>query len=248
MKKPLIGITLDNEDKGGYSKFPWYAIRHNYLHSIEKYGGIPFPLYHSNKNTSDETSYDDANKDTDVYPHRIFASVDIDLTPKLKMVGEVFYDPFFLDLNQRTNFEIAITKKFLKSSKPILGICGGAQLLNVVCGGTLIQDIKKNNLFPINHEQKNPRNETSHKIEIISKTLLAKINKKKFSKVNSAHHQAIKDIGKNIIISSYAPDGIIESIEHKHHKWCIGVQWHPEFLITKEDKNLIKNFIKNTKK
>jgi len=61
-----------------------------------------------------------------------------------------------------------------------------------------IQDIKKNNLFPINHEQKNPRNETSHKIEIISKTLLAKINKKKFSKVNSAHHQAIKDIGKLI--------------------------------------------------
>ena len=53
MKKPLIGITLDNEDKGGYSKFPWYAIRHNYLHSIEKYGGIPFPLYHSNKNTSE---------------------------------------------------------------------------------------------------------------------------------------------------------------------------------------------------
>ena len=128
-----------------------------------------------------------------------------------------------------------------------MGICGGAQLLNVICGGTLIQDIK-NNLFPINHEQKNPRNETSHKIEIISKTLLAKINKKKFSKVNSAHHQAIKDVGKNIIISSYAPDGIIESIEHKHHKWCIGVQWHPEFLITKEDKNLIKDFIKNTKK
>ena len=53
MKKPLIGITLDNEDKGGYSKFPWYAIRHNYLHSIEKYGGIPLPLYHSNKNTSE---------------------------------------------------------------------------------------------------------------------------------------------------------------------------------------------------
>ena len=47
MKKPLIGITLDNEEPGQYSKFPWYAIRKNYLHSIEKFGGIPFPLFHS---------------------------------------------------------------------------------------------------------------------------------------------------------------------------------------------------------
>ena len=50
MKKPIIGITLDNEEPGGYSKFPWYAIRKNYLDSIEKFGGIPYPLFHS-KNT-----------------------------------------------------------------------------------------------------------------------------------------------------------------------------------------------------
>ena len=50
MKKPIIGITLDNEEPGSYSKFPWYAIRHNYLHSVEKFGGIPFPLLHTNKN------------------------------------------------------------------------------------------------------------------------------------------------------------------------------------------------------
>jgi len=49
MKKPIIGITLDSEDPGQYSKFPWYAIRKNHLHSIEKFGGIPFPLFHSLK-------------------------------------------------------------------------------------------------------------------------------------------------------------------------------------------------------
>ena len=47
MKKPIIGITLDSEEHGQYSKFPWYAIRKNYLHSIEEVGGIPFPLFHS---------------------------------------------------------------------------------------------------------------------------------------------------------------------------------------------------------
>ena len=50
MKKPIIGITLDSENPGNYSKFPWYAIRHNYLHSIEAYGGVPFPLSHSEIN------------------------------------------------------------------------------------------------------------------------------------------------------------------------------------------------------
>ena len=236
MKKPIIGITLDSEKKKTYSKFPWYALRENYLTSLSKFDAIPFPLIHENKYINDFCKLIDG---------LIITGGNFDIDPKI--YGNRSSGARILK-NKRTNFEIEITKKFLKSSKPILGICGGAQLLNVVCGGTLIQDIKKNNLFPINHEQKNPRNETSHKIEIVSKTLLAKINKKKFSKVNSAHHQAIKDIGKNIIISSYAPDGIIESIEHKHHKWCIGVQWHPEFLITKEDKNLIKNFIKNTKR
>ena len=236
MSKPIIGITLDEEEKKTYSKFPWYAARKNYSESVERAGGICVFLP-SNINA--------VNQYLKIIHGLVVTGGDFDIDPKI--YGNNSSGARILK-NQRTNFEIAITKKFLKSSKPILGICGGAQLLNVVCGGTLIQDIKKNNLFPINHEQKNPRNETSHKIEIISKTLLAKINKKKFSKVNSAHHQAIKDIGKNIIISSYAPDGIIESIEHKHHKWCIGVQWHPEFLITKEDKNLIKNFIKNTKR
>ena len=72
--------------------------------------------------------------------------------------------------------------------------------------------------------------------------------KKNNFKVNSAHHQAVSKLGKNIIISGYADDGIIESIEHTKHEWCIGVQWHPEFLITKQDVNLIKNFIKKAKK
>ena len=236
MKKPLIGITLDNEDKGGYSKFPWYAIRHNYLHSIEKYGGIPFPLYRSNKNTSELFN---------ILNGLVITGGNFDIDPKI--YGNRSSGARILK-NQRTNFEIAITKKFLKSSKPILGICGGAQLLNVVCGGTLIQDIKKNNLFPINHEQKNPRNETSHKIEIISKTLLAKINKKKFSKVNSAHHQAVKRVGSGLNVNAVGSDGIIEGIEDKRLNFCVGVQWHPEFLREEEDKNLIKNFIKNTKK
>ena len=62
--------------------------------------------------------------------------------------------------------------------------------------------------------------------------------------VNSAHHQAIDKLGKNLIINGLANDKIIESIEHISHRWCLGVQWHPEFLITNDDKNIIKSFVK----
>tara|TARA_Y100000741_G_scaffold126075_2_gene95051 strand:- start:1826 stop:2536 length:711 start_codon:yes stop_codon:yes gene_type:complete len=231
MKKPIIGITLDYEKKGGYSKFPWYAIRYNYLHIIEKYGGIPFPLFHSNKNIDDLFNFVDG---------LIITGGNFDIDPKFfgnKISGARKIK------NQRTIFEMNICKKFLDSSKPILGICGGEQLLNVVCGGSLILDIKQNPSFPINHEQPNPRNQTSHNVEIVNNTLLKKIINKKIIKVNSAHHQAVNKIGENLIVNSYAPDGIIESIEHKFHKWCLGVQWHPEFLITNEDKKLIKHFL-----
>ena len=69
--------------------------------------------------------------------------------------------------------------------------------------------------------------------------------KKNKIKVNSAHHQSVNKLGKNFISSALAHDGVIEAIEHIKHPWCIGVQWHPEFLITKSDVAIIQDFVKN---
>ena len=129
---------------------------------------------------------------------------------------------------------------------PILGICGGEQLINVVLGGTLIQDIKSLKLETLEHEQSNIRNQTSHKVYIEPKTLLHKIVGEETIDVNSAHHQAIDKLGDGLKISSKAQDGIIESIESLNHKWCLGIQWHPEFLITKADKLIFTDFIHNS--
>ena len=230
MKKPLIGITLDNEKKKTYSKFPWYALRENYLTSITKLNAVPIPLSHDRKLIGSFTELLDG---------LVITGGDFDIDPKIynqKKKGSKNIK------NKRTNFEIEIFSKFLKLNKPILGICGGAQLINVASGGTLIQDLKKR---PINHEQINPRNQTSHKININRKTKLFKICKKNSLRVNSAHHQAIKKLGKDLKISAVSSDGVIEGIEHKKHKWCIGLQWHPEFLITNDDLKIFKNFIKN---
>ncbi len=235
MKKPVIGITLDYEESEKYSKFPWYAIRHNYLHSIEKFGGIPFPLLHTNKNLIDIFNLLDG---------LIITGGNFDINPKI--YGKDIKDSRIIK-NKRTNFEISICNIFLNSTKPILGICGGEQLLNVTCGGTLIQDIDKLNKKTLKHEQDNPRDQTSHEVNIISNTKFNKIIDKDIIKVNSAHHQAVGKLGQNLKTSGYAKDGIIESIEHTKHTWCIGVQWHPEFLITDEDKSLLKDFIKTAK-
>lgn len=231
MKKPIIGITLDNEGAGNYSKFPWYAIRYNYLHSIEKFGGIPFPLLHTQVNIKEIFNILDG---------LIITGGNFDIDPNL--YGKKSQGSRIIK-NIRTNFEISMCKIFLESSKPILGICGGQQLLNVVCGGTLIQDIIKNKNIPVEHEQKNPRNEISHSANIIKDSYLDKILGKNKIMVNSAHHQSVDKLGKDLIVSSFADDDIVESIEHIIHRWCIGIQWHPEFLITEDDKKIIKNFV-----
>jgi len=231
MKKPLIGITLDYQVSKSYSKFPWYAIRENYLTSIYKYNAIPIPLSHEIHTIKEICKYLDG---------LIITGGDFDINPKIygnKNLGS-------RDLKEkRTNFEISIFKEFFNLKKPILGICGGEQLINVACGGSLIQDIEKEKKHAINHEQKNPRDETSHKIYIKNETKLLNIIKNKEIMVNSAHHQAVNKLGKDLIKSAEAGDNIIEAIEHKDHPWCIGVQWHPEFLITNEDQALFKNFI-----
>ena len=230
MKKPLIGITLDSETKKSYSKFPWYALRENYLTSLSKFNAIPVPLTHEIKLVNSFSKFLDG---------LVITGGDFDIDPK-------YYNQAKRGTknikSKRTNFEMKIYNKFLKINKPILGICGGAQLINVASGGTLIQNLKKK---PINHEQTNPRNQTSHEININKKTKLFEICNINKIKVNSAHHQSVKKIGKDLIISAIATDGIIEGIEHKKHRWCIGLQWHPEFLITKFDLKIFKNFVEN---
>ena len=166
MKKPLIGITLDSEESGEYSKFPWYAIRENYLQSIFKLGGLPYPLFHNVE------SVEILSK---VLDGLIITGGNFDINPDL--YGNNFSGSRNIK-NSRTEFEINIFLKFLKLQKPILGICGGEQLINVACGGTLIQDIKSELETSIEHEQLNPRSETSHKVIINKETKLYSILKR----------------------------------------------------------------------
>ena len=235
MKSPIIGITLDFENNGGYSKFPWYAIRENYLTCLSKFGAIPFPIFYE-KSTNDLL--------INILDGLVITGGNFDINPKIYSENN---DGSRNNKDKRTNFEINIFNKFLKTSKPILGICGGEQLMNVASGGSLIQDINKSIQTKIYHEQKNPRNEVSHEISISRKTKLFNIVKSEKIQVNSAHHQSVNNLGKDFIFSAFSSDGIVEAIEHVKHPWCLGLQWHPEFLITKADILIIKDFVSHAK-
>ena len=115
--------------------------------------------------------------------------------------------------DRRTAFEFAVTKGALDQNKPVLGICGGQQLLHVVLGGKLIQHIPDTIAEPLAHEQPNPRNEPGHLVKVAKGTQLHGIVGADELAVNSAHHQAAADAPKGVVVNATAPDGVIEGID-----------------------------------
>ncbi len=127
----------------------------------------------------------------------------------------------------RTDFEMRLLEECLNLRKPILGICYGMQLINVFFGGTLYQDIDGHGTG-------------FHEVEIKDNGLIPL----GIYRVNTSHHQAIKDTGKGIIILGVSnKDGIIEAITHEKYDFIYGVQWHPERLNNEKSKRLFEHFI-----
>ncbi len=235
MKKPLIGITLDEEEKNTYSKYPWYAARKNYSDSIEKAGGICVFL---------PNNIDAIEDYLELLDGLLITGGDFDIDPTI--YGEKLISSKVTTKKNRTNFEFNITKKAIAKKTPVLGICGGEQLINVVLGGTLIQHIPDHTKSEIQHEQKNPRNQPSHYVRIKKNTKLSNIIKSDSVFVNSAHHQSVDKLGARLVANAFSDDGIIEGIETIDDGFCIGIQWHPEFLIDKGDIKILKSFVENS--
>ena len=124
----------------------------------------------------------------------------------------------------------------LKTGKPILGICRGLQILNVAEGGTLFQDLHKQNAGPIlQHLQQAPNTHASHYVQVKAGSLLESVTGNERIKVNSYHHQSLKDVAAVFKVTGIASDGIVEAIEGTGKKFVLGVQWHPELLSEKGD-------------
>lgn len=232
MSLPVIGITLDAEPPGGYSKFPWLALRENYAHAVVAAGGLPVMLPH-------EPSAVEAY--LNLIDGLVISGGAFDVDPAL--FGVAVRHPSVTTKDARTRFELAITRGALARDLPILGICGGQQLLHVVLGGSLIQHIPDDVADALAHEQPNPRDEPGHTVAIVAGTRLHAIVGVGELAVNSAHHQAAKDVPEGVRVNAIAPDGVIEGIEVPDRRFCLGVQWHPEFAITEGDKAIFAAFV-----
>lgn len=225
MSKPIvIGLTLDSEAPGGYSKFPWYAIRENYCTAIIRAGGVPLPLPHEPDLIETYAGLIDG---------LVVTGGAFDLDPTL--YGDASRHDTVVTKDRRTRFEFDIVRAMLAANKPVLGICGGQQLLNVVLGGSLIQHIPDSVPQALAHEQPNPRDQPGHDVEIVAGTLLHRLVGTTTLAVNSAHHQAVRDPGPGVVVNARARDGVIEGIEAPGYRFCLGVQWHPEFEISAGD-------------
>jgi putative glutamine amidotransferase len=124
--------------------------------------------------------------------------------------------------------EYEIAKIALEMNIPILAICRGIQLLNVVLGGKLHQHLPDNVPDAMKHDTNFPPTALAHWINVVHDSLLYRIIEKARISVNSTHHQAIASVGQGAIVTARSEDGVIEAIEMPHKKWVLGVQWHPE--------------------
>lgn len=217
MRKPLIALTpyFNIEKDEPY-------MRPAYLKALRAAGGIPFIL-----------------------PAEL---EEVELRQILEQAGGILFTggpdihPFYFGEEtqrfcgnvsvKRDTLELMLLKLGMEMKKPILGICRGIQLLNIGLGGDIYQDIPSQfkEEFPIAHSQPFGYEIPSHTVTVTEGTLLSRLVQADVLKVNSMHHQAVRNVAPGLVPSAHAPGGLVEAVELPGYPFLLGVQWHPEYL------------------
>lgn len=214
MFRPRIGLTMRLELETGR-----FYLGRDYSEALEAAGALPVHIPLIPKPDYIEHVMRDLDgvllpgSDTDVDPSRFGEEPH----PKLGRV-----------IPEKDSTEALVLGEAEKRGIPVLAICYGMQALNVSRGGSLIQDIESQVADCLKHQQGVPRDRNSHRITVSEEGLLASMTSLDI-KVNSHHHQAIRTVGKDLVVSAKANDDVIECIEDtRNDRFVLGVQWHPE--------------------
>lgn len=216
--RPLIGITLDFQESGSFSKRPHYAVRTIYFAAVEAAGGLPIAIPHLAERLPDYFKRIDGL----VIPGGTFAS------PESWYVDP--HEPKPYDDSPRAAFDIAVVEGALSRDLPLLGICAGMQELACVAGAKMTRNVHKHHQTAIDHLRGRPAEEYAHAVIVEPGTRLASIVGPGTMQVNTAHQEAVVSVPTEMRISARAPDGVIEAIELPGRRFALGVQWHPEFF------------------
>lgn len=224
----IIGVsTIDDHDAVGVH-LPRYSINQSYVKAVEAAGGVPLLI----PQLEDPAAL-----------RRIYEMLDGLMLPGGVDIHPSFYgqephsslDPTDVGLD---HVETTMLSWALEDDLPVLGICRGEQVLNVVMGGTLIQDIYTQYPTSIDHREsarRRIRDYLAHDIAIDPASRLREIVGEDRVWVNTAHHQAIDKIASGLVATAWAPDGIVEGVESPGHRFVIAVQCHPEMLWRKNE-------------
>ncbi|MGM9925768.1 MAG: gamma-glutamyl-gamma-aminobutyrate hydrolase family protein [Bacillus sp. (in: firmicutes)] len=234
-KRPIIGITsstIDIEILGETN--PCVQVNHQYAHAIKEVGGLPIVIPIGDEETA-KLSIDLCDglfltSGEDVFP----LYYDEEPTSELKMLNI-----------ERDQMEQTLVKYALEKKIPIIGTCRGLGTLNTALGGSMVQDITKDEK-EVGHLQKSSRKLPNHEISIEDGSMLHRLMGCTKANVNSKHHQAVKEVAPSCRAVAAAEDGVIEAIEGKDPShFVLGLQFHPEELFEKDEcmKDLLCGYI-----
>ena len=231
--KPLIGITTRNSrDADGHSTV---SIQHSYVNAIIEAGGVAVPV-------------------PSILPEEDFLQLYSQLDGILFTGGGDIALRHFSGSDHpridgvddaRDFVELTLLRTATKDGKPYLGICRGAQLMNVALGGTLYTHIPDQLKGALDHDYPgNMRRTIVHPVHVDESTRSAEIFGETLLNVNSLHHQGLKDIASGLRVAGHAPDGLVEVLELPDHPYAVAVQWHPEWLTDQPAmQRLFKSFV-----
>jgi putative glutamine amidotransferase len=239
---PLIGITADisavTANGTGPAHEPILFLPQRYHRAVQKAGGMSLLL-------PPIASRSELRKTLQRFDGILISGGNFDIHPTY--YGEKPISALGVIKRERTEFELQLIDLALNQDLPLLGICGGAQAINVALGGSLYQDIATELPSANQHEQRAERG--GHPIEIHPGTRLRQIVRKQTLKVNTTHHQAVRKLGKGLRVNATAKDGLVEGIESPYHRFVLGVQWHPETLVGEDpcQRRIFSSFISAAK-
>ena len=224
---PIIGITATlKEDVDAVAERPlgrFVRADLDYVDGVAGAGGVPVVL----PPAGDERAARVVIQSLD----GLLLSGGSDLDPGY--YGEEPMPELGITLPERDAFETVLVGQALRRGIPIFGICRGMQVLNVALGGTLYQDLPSQwEGDVLKHRQDTPKWQPTHEVRITDGSYLAEVMDREVVKVNSYHHQGIKDLAEGLLATGYSSDGVIEAVEAEDvsERWLLGVQWHAEAM------------------
>lgn len=231
MKKPLIGITCNAlEDIAdtlrvgiGAPGQAWQLIADDYVHAVHKAGGVPLLIPVCEKGDCVESALEAVDG--------LLISGGNDLNPMLygERIGKYCGA---LDID-RDEIELDLARRAIDRDMPLLCVCRGMQVLNVALGGTLYQDLPSSGFEP-HSIAVCARNVPTHDVLVEKNSPLFEIFGEAQARVNSFHHQAVRDVASTLSRAAVSRDGVVEAIFMRDKKFVLATQWHPEMMYDNE--------------